>query len=206
MVQIFYDIFFNYLHKLKDILPTCQAPFFNLVWYPLWVHTTRDYFSVSDTLGVCRFLPKVILDRMMKWLEVKSVCFTSFHFFNCFKIMKALTLPILNKKFISSLGKTAIEFQYSGQIQSVFADGDQTASNAVLVNVVVNEVGDSFVASSDSKTMDKDGKTPIFKKGAVVVRQKQSMEFKSFTGEGAPAQFAQAAGAFGLQLNVVMAA
>jgi len=119
--------------------------------------------------------------------------------------MKALTLPILNKKFISSLGKTAIEFQYSGQVATVFADGDQTASNAVLVNVVVNEVGDSFVATSDSKTLDKD-KKPIFVKGAVVVRQKQSMEFKSFTGEGAPAQFAQASSAFGLTLNVVMAA
>lgn len=120
--------------------------------------------------------------------------------------MKALTLPVLNKKFIESLGKTVIEFQYAGQLQSVFANGDQTSSAAVLVNVVVNEVGDSFVATSDSKTMDKDGKTPIFKKGATVVRQKQSMEFKSFTGEGAPAQFAQASSAFGLTLNVVMAA
>lgn len=120
--------------------------------------------------------------------------------------MKALTLPILNKKFIESLGKTAIEFQYAGQVATVFANGDQTASNAILVNIVVNEVGDSFVATNDSKTIDPNTKKPIYLKGATVVRQKQSMEFKSFTGEGAPAQFAQASSAFGLTLNVVMAA
>lgn len=120
--------------------------------------------------------------------------------------MKTLTLPVLDKKFIPSLGKTAIEFQYAGQVATVFANGDQTVSNAVLVNVVVNEIGDSFVASADSKTLDPTTKKPIFLKGATVVRQKQSMEFKSFTGEGAPAQFAQASSAFGLTLNVVMAA
>lgn len=120
--------------------------------------------------------------------------------------MKALTLPVLDKKFIPSLGKTAIEFNLNGVVSSVFANGDQSTSSALLVNVVVNEIGDSFVASADSKTLDPTTKKPLFLKGATVVRQKQSMEFKSFTGEGAPAQFAQAAGAFGLQLNVVMAA
>ena len=119
--------------------------------------------------------------------------------------MKAITLPVLDKKFIPSLGKTAIEFNLNGVVSTVFANGDQSTSSALLVNVVVNEIGDSFVATADSKTLDKD-KKPLFTKGQTVVRQKQSMEFKSFTGEGAPAQFAQAAGAFGLQLNVVMSA
>lgn len=120
--------------------------------------------------------------------------------------MKALTLPILDKKFIDKLGKTAIEFSFNGALTTVFANGDQTSSNALLVNIVVNEVGDSFVATADSKTIDEKTKKPLFLKGDKVVRQKQSMEFKSFTGEGAPAQFAQASSAFGLTLNVVMAA
>ncbi len=118
--------------------------------------------------------------------------------------MKALTLPIISKRFVDSLGKTAIEVQLNGALTTVFANGNQSASNAILVNVVVNEVGDSFVATNDSKTIDEKTKKPIFTKGAVVVRQKQTVEFKSFTGENAPAQFAQSAAAFGLQLNVVM--
>ena len=118
--------------------------------------------------------------------------------------MKALTLPVLNKKYVDSLGKTAIEFNLNGVLSTVFANGDQTSSNAVLVNIVVNEVGDSFIAGNDSKTIDPTTKKPLFVKGATVVRQKQSMEFKSFTGEGTESRFAQAALAFGLQLNVVM--
>ncbi len=122
--------------------------------------------------------------------------------FNCFN-MKALTLPIISKRYVETLGKTAIEFNLNGVLSTVFANGDQTSSNAVLVNLVVNEVGDSFIAGNDSKTMDDKGK-PLFKKGQTVVRQKQSMEFKSFTGDNSAAQFAQSAFAFGLQLNVVM--
>ncbi len=117
--------------------------------------------------------------------------------------MKALTLPIISKRYVETLGKTAIEFNLNGVLSTVFANGDQTSSNAVLVNLVVNEVGDSFIAGNDSKTMDDKGK-PLFKKGQTVVRQKQSMEFKSFTGDNSAAQFAQSAFAFGLQLNVVM--
>lgn len=117
--------------------------------------------------------------------------------------MKALTLPVISKKFVPSLGKTAIEFELNGVLATVFANGDQTNSNAVLVNVVVNEIGDSFVATADSKQLD-DKNKPLFTKGQTVTRQKQSMEFKSFTGEGQAAQFALAASAFKLQLNVQM--
>ena len=118
--------------------------------------------------------------------------------------MKALTLPVVSCRFVPSLGKTAIEVRENGVISTVFANGNQEGTNAILANIVVNEVGDTFVATADSKTMDKDGKTPIFKKGATVVRQKESREFKSFTGNNSAAQFAQAASAYGLQLVVQM--
>lgn len=117
--------------------------------------------------------------------------------------MKALTLPVLSKRFVSSLGKTAIEFNLNGTLSTVFANGDQSNSDAILVNLVVNEIGDSFVATADSKQVD-DKNKPLFKKGDTVVRQKQSMEFKSFSGNNSAAQFAQSASAFGLQLVVQM--
>ena len=119
--------------------------------------------------------------------------------------MKALTLPIVEIKFIESLGKTAITVRNGNQLLTVWANGDQTASKALLANIVVNEIGDTFVATSDSKKLGPDNKTPLFKKGEVVTRQKQTEEFKSFAGENQAAQFAQAASAFGLNLQVVMA-
>ena len=120
--------------------------------------------------------------------------------------MKSLCVPIITKRFVEVLGKTAIEFNMNNSITTVFANGNQEASRALLVNVVVNEVGDSFVATNDSKTLDPTTKKPIFMKGDVVIRQKQTCEFKSFAGENSAAEFAQSANAFGLTLNVVMAA
>jgi len=115
--------------------------------------------------------------------------------------MKNLTLPIIRKMFVEKLGKTAIELANG---ITVFANGDVTSDQSILCHVVVNEVGDTFTATRDSNTMSADGKTPLYKKGQVVTRQKQSVEFKGFAGNNAPAQFAQAASAYGLQLQVVM--
>lgn len=114
--------------------------------------------------------------------------------------MKNLTLPIIRMNFVEKIGKTAIEL---AENITVFANGDVTNSNALLCNIVVNEVGDKFVATSDSKQVD-DKNKPIFLKGDTVIRQKQSMEFKSLAGNNQAAQFAQAANAFGLQLVVQM--
>jgi hypothetical protein len=119
--------------------------------------------------------------------------------------MKALLLPIVEIKFVDSLGKTAITCKEGNEkLVTVWANGNQNGTGALLANIVVNEIGDTFVATSDSKVMGADGKTPIFKKGDVVKRQKQTEEFKSFAGNNSAAQFAQSAGAFGLQLNVIM--
>lgn len=115
--------------------------------------------------------------------------------------MKNLTLPIIRMNFVEKLGKTAIEC--SNGI-TVFANGDISNSNALLCNVTINEVGDTFTATKDSGRLQSDGKTPLYKKGDVVTRQTQSYEFKSFAGSNSAAQFAQAASAFGLQLVVQM--
>lgn len=118
--------------------------------------------------------------------------------------MKSFALPIISCEYVESLGKTAIQVNLFNKVETVWANGNQAGTGALIVNLVVNEVGDTFVAGKDSKTMGPDGKTPIFKAGQTVVRQKQTVEFKSFAGANAPAQFAQSAAAFGLQLNVVM--
>ena len=118
--------------------------------------------------------------------------------------MKSLTVPVIGMNFINSISKTAIQFELDGTLETVWANGNQTSSNALLVNLVVNEVGDKFVATNDSKTMGADGTTPLFKKGETVTRLKQTVEFKSFTGDNSATQFAQGAKAFGLQLVVQM--
>lgn len=118
--------------------------------------------------------------------------------------MKALCLPIVSNQFVEKLGKTAIVAKNGNNLITVWANGDQSVSKALLVNVVVNEIGDTFVAGNDSKTIDDKTKKPVFAKGDVVTRQKQTEEFKSFAGENQAAQFAQAANAFGLQLVVQM--
>jgi len=126
------------------------------------------------------------------------------HFKNS-RFMKALSLPIVEVKFVEKLGKTAITVRNNNSLLTVWANGDQTGTNALIANIVVNEIGDTFVATSDSKTMNEKGE-PVFLKGAIVTRQKQTEEFKSFAGNNTAAQFAQAASVFGLQLNVVMTA
>jgi hypothetical protein len=121
--------------------------------------------------------------------------------------MKALILPIIRKQYSAKIGKTVIECNHNGSgTITVFANGDQSSSNALLANIVVNEPGDTFIAGSDSKTMDSTGKKPLFKKGETVVRKVQSYDFKSFAGDNTATQFAQGASAFGLQLNVIMQA
>lgn len=117
--------------------------------------------------------------------------------------MQAITVPIVGMNFRSSVGKTAIEVKYGNQVLTVWANGDQTSAQAVLANIVVNQVGDKFVATNDSKSLGAD-KKPLFKKGETVTRTKESYDFKSFTGTGQAAQFAQAAQAFGLSLIVQM--
>lgn len=118
------------------------------------------------------------------------------------KIMKNLTLPVLSKKFIVDQGKTVVECNHNGAILSVWVPGDRTMDNSLLCNVTINEVGDTFVATKDSKTIE-NGK-PLYVAGETVTRAKQSVEFKSFTGNNSAAQFAQSAAAFNLQLNVIM--
>lgn len=117
--------------------------------------------------------------------------------------MKALCLPIVSNTFVEKLSKTAIVVRYGNSLLTVWANGDQSGCKAIMANVVVNEIGDTFVATNDSKTMNEKGK-PVFLKGDVVTRQKQTEEFKSFAGENRAAEFAQAASAFGLQLVVQM--
>ncbi len=119
--------------------------------------------------------------------------------------MKVKTLPVISMRFVEKLSKTAIELDDNGSVITVFANGDMTQNGGLLCNIVVNEVGDKFTATKDSSTLDDKGK-PIYKKGETVTRQTQSCEYKSLTGNGQAAQFAQAAGAFKLTLNVVMGA
>ncbi len=108
--------------------------------------------------------------------------------------MKISTEPIIGQFYREKIGKTAIETA----LGTAWANGDTTNNGALLVNIVVNEVGDKFIANKDS---DKG----YYKKGESVTRKAQSIEFKSFGGNNAATQFAQGAKAFGLQLVVQMA-
>jgi hypothetical protein len=117
--------------------------------------------------------------------------------------MKILTLPVVALRYSEKIGKTVVEASHNGSLVTVFTNGDQTQEKGLLVTVQVNEVGDKFIASRDSTTLD-DKKKPVYLKGDVVTRQKESVEFKSFSGNNAATQFAQGASAFGLQLVVQM--
>jgi hypothetical protein len=103
--------------------------------------------------------------------------------------MQVKTLPIIRQSFIDKLGKTAIETS-SG---TVWSNGDTSGNNARLVTIVINEIGDTFVAQKDSKQ-------GYFKAGDTVTRRTQSLDFKSFDGAGQATEFAKAAQAFGLQI------
>jgi hypothetical protein len=118
--------------------------------------------------------------------------------------MLNLTLPITGKRFVESTGKTVVTLAKSKTEEMVvWVTGDKTADQSLLANIKVNEVGDKFTASNDSKTLNDKGK-PIYLKGEVVTRQTQSIEFLSFAGNNRATEFAQSASAFGLQLVVQM--
>lgn len=116
--------------------------------------------------------------------------------------MKSVSAPIIRKVFRDKIGKTAIEVNYNGDLITVWANGNVEGSGALIVNFVVNEVGDTFTATVDSKTLDDKGK-PVYLKGDKVTRNKQGYEFKSLVGAGAPTEFVQAASVFNLPLQVV---
>lgn len=118
--------------------------------------------------------------------------------------MQTLLLPIVRKQFSDKVGKTIIECSHNNSTVTVFVNGDCERSSALLANIVVNEVGDTFKASKDSKNVDPTTKKPLYKAGDTVVRAKQSYDFKSFAGDNKGAEFAQGAKAFGLQLVVQM--
>lgn len=112
--------------------------------------------------------------------------------------MKTLIANIVRMSFSDKVGKTAIETEHG----TVWANGNVTDNRSTKVNIVVNEVGDTFVAGSDSKQQDAN-KKPIFLKGATVTRQKQSTEFKSFVPSVAE-QFVAAAADRGMAVNFVV--
>lgn len=112
--------------------------------------------------------------------------------------MRIIQANITALKFIEQLGKTAIETNEG----TVWAQGNVTRDRSTKVNIVINEVGDTFVAGSDSKKLD-DKNKPLFKKGDTVVRKVQSMEFKSFVPSVAE-QFVAAAADRGLAVNFVV--
>lgn len=118
--------------------------------------------------------------------------------------MKLVTLPILGIKFSEAKGMSIVTAKFGEREVTLFPKGDHSDRKSTLVSCRLNEVGDKFVALSDSKTLDPTTKKPIFLKGETVTRQAESWEHISFAGEGQAAQFAQAASAFGLTLNVVM--
>lgn len=117
--------------------------------------------------------------------------------------MKIVLAPIVRKYFAEKIGKTAIEVTVNNQTVTAFANGDQSENPALLANIRINEVGDTFVANSDSKVLDANQK-PLYVKGQTVTRQKSSVDFLSFSGNNTATQFAQGAAGFGLQLNVIM--
>jgi len=113
--------------------------------------------------------------------------------------MQTLLVPIIRKQFSDKVGKTIIECSHNNSTITVFMAGDHENSPALLANIVVNEVGDTFKASKDSKTLDAQ-KKPIYKAGDTVVRTKQSYDLKSLAGDNRGAEVAQGAKAFGVPL------
>jgi hypothetical protein len=109
--------------------------------------------------------------------------------------MNALTLPIINSGNLFYLvDKNVTKIETS--IGDVWAPGNHSLNNALLVNIMMHSIGDTFVASKDSKKFKLDDKgapttTPIYLKGEKVVREKAFVEFKGFSGSGASAQAIQ---------------
>ena len=117
--------------------------------------------------------------------------------------MQVITAPIIRKFYAKAIAKTAVECNHKGQTVTVFVNGDKTDDISLLCNIVINEPGDTFVASKDSTKLD-DKKKPLYTKGQTVTRKAQSYDFKSFAGNNRATEFAQGASAFGLQLIVQM--
>src|SRR6187402_862710 len=106
--------------------------------------------------------------------------------------MRIESTKIIRMEFIQNaknqvVNKTAIETSHG----TVWADGDTTNNRSTMVNIVINEPGDEFIASSDSKNKDDQGK-PLFLKGDTVTRLKLTKDFKSFVPSVAE-QFVHAA-------------
>lgn len=110
----------------------------------------------------------------------------------------------MSKRFHNGSGKTIVECKHGDKIVTVFANGNHEDNSSLLANITINEVGDTFVATKDSTKMDDKTGKPLYLKGATVVRQRESVDFKSFAGNNRATEFAQGASAFGLQLIVQM--
>lgn len=74
--------------------------------------------------------------------------------------------------------KKVIIHTVSGRL--VWANAEQVDKTANQVNYKLNEKGDTFVATRDSNTLDKDG-NPVYLKGQNVTRNAESVEFLSAT-------------------------
>lgn len=106
--------------------------------------------------------------------------------------MNALTLPIINSGSLFYLvDKNVTKIETS--IGDVWAPGNHQYNSALFVSIMMHSIGDTFVASKDSKKFKLDDKgapttTPLYLKGEKVVREKAFVEFKGFGGIGASAQ------------------
>lgn len=107
--------------------------------------------------------------------------------------MKFEAGQIIAINFIEKLSKSVVETTKG----KVWVNGDQSDKfpKFNICNFVINEIGDTFVATNDSKTLDAKGK-PLFTKGETVTRQSQSIEFKSFAGDNMASKFVESAAAF----------
>jgi|SRR5665647_144710 len=113
---------------------------------------------------------------------------------------------IIRKQYSARTNTTAIEFVANGETQVTHARGNVESSTARYVSAIQEKSGSTFIAQSDSKTMQTEGKDkgkPIYLKGEVVKRLKDSNTFKSMDGEGAASEFVVAAAMEGLVLNYV---
>jgi hypothetical protein len=110
-----------------------------------------------------------------------------------------VTSPIVRSFYSEKLGKTVIETQEG----TVFKNGSLEGS-PLMVTFEIHEVGDTFIASSDSKTIDPQTKKPLFLKGDKVVRKTRTLEFKSVGGDDPQTRFVSGAKTYGLTLNLVM--
>ena len=118
--------------------------------------------------------------------------------------MRIITAPVASLRYSEKIGKTAVELAYQNSLLTCFVPGNKEDEKSLLCTIVVNEVGDKFTATKDSTTIDPTTNKPIFMKGDVVTRQKETVEFKSFAGNNRGAELAQGASAFGLNFIVQM--